>query len=138
MNVKEYFATSFGCEQCKFSKFCKRQLLGSYYSACDYDPFCSSINEDDMLKDVDTYYNELVQAQISYERKKEQQREKEKQKQKALELKKQKRREYYYKNKSKILEKQRQKRQEIKKQKMLNNIECFARAMSAVEKMINN
>lgn len=136
MNVKEYFATGFDCEQCKFSEFCKRYLLGSHYSACDYDPFCSSINEDDLFKDVDTYYNELVQAQISYERKKEQQREKEKQK--ALELKKQKRREYYYKNRSEILEKQRQKRQEIKKQKILNSIDCFTRAMSAVKKMMNN
>lgn len=133
MNVKEYFDTDFDCEQCKFSEFCKIHSLGTHPSACDYDAFCSSINEDDMLKDVDIYYNELLQAQISYERKKEQQREKEKQKQKAIELKKQKRQEYYYKNRTKILEKQKQKRYETRKQKALQSIECFSRALSKFE-----
>ena len=133
MNVKEYFDNNFDCEQCKFSQFCKRHSLGTHSSACDYDPFCSLISEDNLIKDVDIFYNELLQAQISYELKKEQQRKKEEEKQEAIKQKKQKKQEYYYKNRIKILEKQRQKRQEKKKQKILKSIECFARALSKFE-----
>lgn len=74
MKVEEYFNSNFDCDECKFSEFCKRYLLGTHYSACDYDPLCSLVNEDDMLKDVDIYYNELLQTQLYYESKKEQQR----------------------------------------------------------------
>lgn len=138
MNIKEYFENDIECEKCKFAEFCKKYLLGSHPSACDYDAFCSSIKEEDMIKDVDSYYNEVLQIQLSYNLRMEQQREKEKQKQKAIEIKRQKRQEYYYKNRYKILEHQRQKRQEIRKQKALESIESFSRALSRFEKIIND
>lgn len=79
MKVEEYFNSNFDCDECKFSEFCKRYLLGTHYSACDYDPpLCSLVNEDDMFKDVDIYYNELLQTQLYYESKKEQQRKRKK------------------------------------------------------------
>lgn len=87
MNVEEYFDNNIECNECKFSEFCTRHLLASHYSACDYDPFCSLISEENLIKDVDTYYNELLQAQLSYERKKEQQRKKQKSKQRSYKRK---------------------------------------------------
>ena len=84
MNVEEYFDNNIECNECKFSEFCTRHLLASHYSACDYDPFCSLISEENLIKDVDTYYNELLQTQLSYERKKEQQRKKTKKQTKKL------------------------------------------------------